>query len=133
MKISKESRKLAKQLFQASFTNARLDDSKIRELIRAIVQRKPRHYIQLLKQYQSLIRLETEKHHAVIESAVELTPETSGRVAQDLRSRHGSDLTTQFKVNPDLIGGLRVRIGSDVWDGSLQGRLGRLEQQFTAV
>jgi F-type H+-transporting ATPase subunit delta len=133
MKISKDSRKLAKQLFQASFTNGRLDDSKIRELIRSIIQRKPRHHMHVLKQFQSLIRLETEKHHAVIESAVELTPETSGRVAQDLRSRHGSDLTTEFKVNADLIGGLRIRIGSDVWDGSVQGRLGRLEHQLTAV
>ena len=47
-------------------------------------------------------------------------------IAEDLRKKYGNDLTTEFKTNPDLIGGLRVRVGSDVWDGSVRARLQNL-------
>ncbi len=124
---------MTKELLQASFTDGRLDDNKVRGIAQQIIAAKPRHYVDLLKNYQRLIRLETEKHHAIIESATELNPETSGRVVEDLKAKYGGDLTTDFKINPALIGGLRIRIGSDVWDGSVQGRLQRLEQEFTAV
>lgn len=133
MKLSKESRKLAKQLYQASFSNGRLDDAKVRGLVQSIIGSKPRHYIAVIKQYQRFVRAEVQRRSAVIESAQPLYPETSSRITDDLKKRYGNDLTTEFKVVPDLIGGLRIRIGSDVWDGSLQGRLGRLERELTAA
>jgi F-type H+-transporting ATPase subunit delta len=80
-----------------------------------------------------LIRLELDKRHAVIESATELSPDTSEHVLRDLKTKYGEGLTTDFRVNPDLIGGLRIRVGSDVWDGSVQGRLDRLDQELATV
>lgn len=133
MKISRESRKLAKQVFQASFSNGRLDQGKVTGLVRSIIEGKPRRYVEVLKQYQRLVRLEVEKRHAVIESAVPLSSEAGSRIVQDLRTRYGSDLSTEFKVTPELIGGLRIRIGSDVWDGSVRNRLARLENELAAA
>ncbi len=131
MKLTKEARKISKDLFLASFTDGKLDDSKVRSLIAEMVARKPRHCFDIVKNYHRLLRLEIEKRHAVIESAVPLSPDTSTRVVSDLRSRYGADLTTDFRVNPNLIGGLRIKIGSDVWDGSIQSRLQRLQEQFS--
>jgi F-type H+-transporting ATPase subunit delta len=133
MKLTKEMRRTTKELFRSSFTNARLDEGKVRRIVQQIVATKPRHYVDLLKTYQRLIRLETEKHHAIIESATALDQGTSGRVLNDLKAKYGADLTTDFKINPDLLGGLRIRIGSDVWDGSVQGRLNRLGQDLAAA
>jgi F-type H+-transporting ATPase subunit delta len=39
-------------------------------------------------------------------------------------------LTTEFAVNPALLGGMRIRVGSDVWDSSVRNRLERLQQQL---
>ncbi len=133
MKLNKEVRKITKEVLKASFVDGKLDPNKVRILVQQIVATKPRHYLDILKNYQRLIRLETEKHHALIESAVPLNSDTSSRVVNDLKTKYGSDLTTDFKVNPTLIGGLRIRIGSDVWDGSVQGRINRLEQELTTV
>jgi F-type H+-transporting ATPase subunit delta len=33
-------------------------------------------------------------------------------------------------VNPQLLGGMRIQVGSDVWDGTVRGRLERLQQQL---
>ncbi len=45
-------------------------------------------------------------------------------------SRERRDLTTEFGVNRELLGGMRIRVGSDVWDGSVRHRLESLQQQF---
>jgi F-type H+-transporting ATPase subunit delta len=133
MRLNKESRKVCKELFRASFTDKKLDAGKIKTLVNTIAQAKPRHYLDILKNYQRLIRLEAEKTHAVIESATPLESYTSYSITNDLQAKHGSDLTTEFKVSPDLIGGLRIKIGSDVWDGSVRHRLDRLSRQFNEV
>jgi F-type H+-transporting ATPase subunit delta len=133
MKITKEVRKITKGLLQASFTNGQLDADKVRAFATRIVAEKPRHYVDILKNYHRLIRLELDKRHAVIESAAELSQETSAHVLRDLKSKYGEGLTTDFRINPSLIGGLRIRVGSDVWDGSVRGRLDRLEQELATV
>jgi F-type H+-transporting ATPase subunit delta len=133
MKLTKEVRKVSKELFQASFTDSQLDAGKVRGFVAQVVAGKPRHYVDILKNYHRLIRLELDKRHAVIESATPLSPDTSDQVLRDLRSKYGSALTTDFRVNPDLIGGLRIRVGSDVWDGSVSGRLDRLDQALATV
>jgi F-type H+-transporting ATPase subunit delta len=133
MKLSKEVRKVSKELFQASFANGQLDAEKVRGFVAQIVAGKPRHYVDILKNYHRLIRLELDKRHAVIESATELSPDTSEHVLRDLKSKYGEGLTTDFRVNPNLIGGLRIRVGSDVWDGSVRGRLDQLDQALATV
>ena len=133
MRLNKESRKICKELFRSSFTNRKLDSGKVRKLVDSLIGEKPRHYIDILKNYQQLVRMEVEKHHAIIESAVALDPVASGRVESDLKGRHGADLSAEFKVTPGLIGGLRIKIGSDVWDGSVRHRLDRLARQFNEV
>jgi len=48
-----------------------------------------------------------------------------------LKARYGDDVTSEFKVVPDLLGGMRVRVGSDIWDGSVKTRLDQLSQAFS--
>ena len=131
MKLDKDSRKLTKQLFQSSFTGGRLDEKKVAAAARIVATNKPRNFLGILKEYQHLIRLEVAKHHAVIESATPLDKKTGDQLLTNLRARYGADLTTEFKTSPELLGGLRIKIGSDVFDSSVRERLARLETQLT--
>lgn len=130
MKLSKEARKLSKQLFSQSFTNGVLNPDRVRAVVAELVGSKPRDYFAALKNYQRLVRMEVERHHAVVESAVPLDAAGSEKLACDLKTKYGADLTTEFKVNPALLGGLRIKIGSDVWDGSVRNRLDLLKEEF---
>lgn len=130
MKISKEARKAAKSLFISSFTNGKLDEGKVRTVVKGIAEKKPRHYLEILEGYQRYVRLELAKRHAVIESATELERGTRDKLRRALKAKYGDDLTTQFQVTPALIGGLRIKIGSDVWDNSIQTRIARLEDEL---
>jgi F-type H+-transporting ATPase subunit delta len=126
MKLSREARRQATELFRFSMADGRLDESRLRAVADGIVERKPRQYVQMLKFLTRLARLETARHHAVIESAEELSAPVREGILSDLTRRLGQ-LDSEFRQTPALIGGLRVRVGSDVWDGSIQSRLEALK------
>jgi len=130
MKLNKEIRRLSREMLRASFTDGQLDRGKIGALVQSLITRKPRHYIDILQHYKRLLRLELDKRHAVIESATELNSATSSKVVSRLKQKFGNDLTTRFVVDPSLLGGMRVRVGSDVWDGTVRNRLNLLQQQL---
>jgi len=128
VKISTAIRRLSRNLVRASFVDGALDRERISLLVQSIIEKKPRNYIQLLENYQRLLRLEVEKRRATIESASELDPEAGRQIVAGLERKYGPGLTTELVVNPALLGGARVRVGSDVWDSSVRNRLERLQQ-----
>jgi F-type H+-transporting ATPase subunit delta len=130
MKITKEARTLSRQLFRLSLTDDRIDRAKVSSLVQSVLTEKPRHYQAALEAYKRLLRLEIEKRHAVIESATPLNDGTASAIVSSLKQKYGEDLTTEFSVNPELIGGMRIKIGSDVWDGTVRQRLTHLQNQL---
>jgi F-type H+-transporting ATPase subunit delta len=48
-------------------------------------------------------------------------------IKANLEKQYGAGLNIGFSVNPGLIGGLRIKVGSDVYDGSVAGRLAALK------
>ena len=130
MKINKETRQLSKELMRASFTDGRLDNGRIASLVISLIKKKPRNYIKVLEAYKRLLRLEVEKRSATIETATEVAPESSAQIVANLKRQYGNDLVTRFIVNKELLGGMRIRVGSDVWDSSVRNRLHRLQQQL---
>ncbi len=130
MKISNEIRQISRQLVRDSYVDGELARERISAIVHALAEQKPRNYLRLLQNYQRLLRLEVEKRHATIESATELAPEVGREIVAGLEKTYGSGLATDFVVNPALLGGVRVRVGSDVWDSSVRNRLERLQQKL---
>jgi F-type H+-transporting ATPase subunit delta len=130
MKINKETRQLSKELLRASFLEGKLDNGRIASLVISLIKKKPRNYIKVLESYRRLLRLEMEKRSATIETATELAPESRAQIVTNLKRKYGSDLAVRSVVNPELLGGMRIRVGSDVWDSSVRNRLHRLQQQL---
>jgi F-type H+-transporting ATPase subunit delta len=130
MKLNKEIRQLSRKMLQASFTDGQLDSGRIASLVDSVIAEKPRNYIDVLKNYKRLLRLEVEKRHATIETASEVDPAIRSEIVSNLKSKYGDDLATEFHVDPQLLGGMRIRVGNDVWDGSVRNRLERLQHEL---
>ncbi len=130
MKISKTAAAAARRLFGLCQTGGRLDETKLRSVIAKIVEAKPRDYKGILTALQRLTRLELARREVTIESAVEMDEATRARVASGLANQYGPDLVLSYQVTPALLGGLRIRVGNDVFDGSVQNRLDRLAAAF---
>ena len=124
MQIPKEARRQARELFEAALdANGRPDPTKTLSIADLLVKSAPRHTLQILKEYTKQIRLELEKHHAVIESAIPVEDSTRTSVLKLLEKRDGGAVTIETKVDPSLIGGSRIRLGSEVWDSTVLSRL----------
>jgi F-type H+-transporting ATPase subunit delta len=130
MKITKQSRRDAKELFRSTFTNGVMDDAKVRTAVQAVLEKKPRGFVAILEHFKRLVKLEQDRRSAKVESAVALSPEQQAGVSSSLERLYGRGLNISFAQNPSLVGGLRVRVGSDVYDGSIAARLERLEEAF---
>jgi F-type H+-transporting ATPase subunit delta len=130
MKITKQARREAKVLFQSCKSNRLLDEAKVREAVRQVIARKPRGYLAILAQFQRLVKLDIERRTARVESAVPLSAAQQGVIEANLARRYGSGLSLSFGQNSALLGGLRIKVGSDVYDGSVQARLNALQESF---
>jgi F-type H+-transporting ATPase subunit delta len=74
--------------------------------------------------------MDRDRHSAVVESAAPLPPDLRANVEAGVARLYGPGVSTSFTDNPALIGGMRVRIGSDVYDGSVRTALLNLEESF---
>jgi F-type H+-transporting ATPase subunit delta len=130
MKVSKVAAATARRLFGLCQTGGRLDETKLRTVVARLIESKPRDYRAVLVALQRLTRLDADRRRVTVESAVALDDASRQRVVDGLAKAHGPNLTISYTVKPELIGGLRIRVGNDVLDGSVQGRLTRLANAF---
>jgi len=130
MKVSKRARYEAKQLFRSCRVDGLLDEARVRVAVTALIARKPRGYYGILTQLHRLVKLDLARRSAKVESAVALAPVLQASVGANLTRRYGPGLETAFAQEPKLLGGMRVKVGSDVYDGSVQARLAALAESF---
>jgi F-type H+-transporting ATPase subunit b len=67
---------------------------------------------------------------AEVTSALPLSSDEKEIVKQDVLARLGNQATVTFRVDPSILGGLIVRVGDKVLDGSVAGRLESLRQSL---
>jgi F-type H+-transporting ATPase subunit delta len=130
MKISKQSRRDGKALFNACRVNGVLDEGRVRQVVAQVITHKPRGYVATLQHFHRLVKLDLARRTAVVESAAPLPPAVQESVKASLTKLRGTGLNLSFTVTPALIGGMRVRVGSDIYDGSVAGRLAALESSL---
>ena len=130
MKISKQARRDGKSLFNTCRVSGVLDEARVRKTVSLVIAQKPRGYVAILSHFQRLVKLDIERRSARVESAVAASEALQASVKANLAARYGQGLSVTFAVNPALIGGLRVKVGSDVFDGSVKARLAELESSF---
>lgn len=130
MKISKQARRDAKQLYRFCRVNGVLDEGRVRQAVQQVIATKPRGYFAILSHFQRLVKLDLDRRTASVQSAMPLAEPQQASIQANLARRYGAGLVFAFTQNRSLIGGLRVQVGSDVYDGSVQARLADLEASF---
>ena len=130
MKISKQAQHDARQLFRSCFVSSLLDENRVRQAVVLLVEKKPRGFVEILSRLHRLVKLDVAKHTARVENAVETSPAQQASITASLEKRYGTGLDVSYWINPKLIGGLPIQVGSDLYDGSMKTRLEKLQQSF---
>ena len=84
-------------------------------------------YRQMYLQYEKMI----PRLPITITTAVEITDQEAEKIGQSLIAQIGGNPIIQRKVDPSLIGGVVVRVGDTVYDGSVATQLKRLRERIT--
>jgi F-type H+-transporting ATPase subunit delta len=130
MKTTRQADREARQLFRFCVVDGKLDEGRVRLATQAALRSKHRGYLLVLARFQRLLRHEYARRTAEIESAIPLPADLRSRVQTGLTAVYGAGLTWLYIDNPALIGGMRIKVGSDVYDSSVKAGLAALARSF---
>ena len=130
MRSIKQARRDAKQLFRLCLANGLLNEGRVREVVHLVSETTKRNRFNVLADFLRLVRLYCTRHSAAVESATPLPAGMQASIHAGLSRVYGTGLNTSFTHSPALIGGMRIKVASDVYDGSIQARLAALEARF---
>jgi F-type H+-transporting ATPase subunit delta len=130
MITSKQAAREARKLFRWCDSNGSLDEGRVRQVVERLVENKHRGYLKVLARFEHLVRLDRDRHTAEVESATPLPRDLRTSVEVAIERLYGRGIDIRFALRPSLIGGMRVKVGSDVYDGSVQSGLVALERSF---
>jgi len=127
MKASKVATTTARRIFRlCTDANGELNEANFITAVKKIGTEKPRDFRGILQVLRRLAKAELAKKQVTVESAVALGDAEKENITNSLRAKHGQDLNFEYKVTADLLGGLRIQIGDNVYDSSVKSRLNRL-------
>jgi F-type H+-transporting ATPase subunit delta len=130
MKTKRQAQREARRLFRVCLAGGALDEARVRGVVQRIIDAGRPGSLSVLSLFQRLVRLDRAAHGARVESVTPLPPEVRASIEADLSRIYGRGIDTSYTGNPTLLGGVRITVGSDVYDGSIHGRLTALEEQF---
>jgi F-type H+-transporting ATPase subunit delta len=130
MKATRATKRAARQLFRLSLVDHRVDERRARQIAQQIAGSRRRGAIAVLSEFRRMVRLDRDRHSATVESATSLADGLRDDVRAGLARVYGPGLETSFVEDAGLIGGMRIRVGSDVYDGSVRARLAAIEARL---
>ena len=130
MRTTRRARREARRLYRACVVDGLLDEGRARQVAERVAGARRRGSLPILSHFQRLVSLDSVRHRAVVESATPLAPDLRASIESGVARVYGLGVSTSFAENPALIGGMRVKVGSDVYDGSVRTALLALEERF---
>ena len=126
MRGDKKTKQLARQLFKLSLVDGAVSPEQVAGVLGYIEKTAPRHPLALLKLYHRAISVELAKSRAIVEHAGPLGEATLRQIEAVMTQRYARPVTASTQPNPKLLAGLRIRVGSDVYESTVAGQLAAL-------
>jgi F-type H+-transporting ATPase subunit delta len=129
MKRDKKITQLAKKLVELSKDEAGVvTEAKVSEVLAGLKQVEHRHHLAVLKTFLNYIRREIARQTAVVSTPGALSEFALKAIEANFTRVYGRPIAATTNEDSSLIAGVRVRVGDDVYDASLAGRLHRLAE-----
>ncbi|HWE26130.1 MAG TPA: F0F1 ATP synthase subunit delta [Myxococcales bacterium] len=130
MNTTRRARREARRLYRACLVDGLLDQRRALQVVERVAGAHLRGTLAVLTHFRRLVELDRARHRAVVESATPLPFDLHDKIEAGIARAYGPGVSTDFAENPALIGGMRVKVGSDVYDGSVRAALHALSQRF---
>ncbi len=119
MSASKKIRATARTLLKLSLEDGQLSEAKVRDVLAWFEQKPPAQAGATLREYHRLVVRESNRSRARIEFAGALPSGAIPSILAELSKIYGRPVSAATSENPDLIAGVRISIGDDVYERSI--------------
>jgi hypothetical protein len=123
-------RREARRLLRLCTTDALVDEERAALIARHLAKDSRPYRLTLLKCFSRFVRLHQARRQVCVQSAVTVPPQMKLNLESALTKAYGPGLHITFSTDPDLIGGLRISVAGDVYDGSVRSALQTLAASF---
>ena len=120
--------KLAKKLLELSKDSGVVTESKVTEVLAGLRQVQHRHHLTVLKTFLNYLRREVALQTAVVSAPTGLSEDAIKAIEVQFSKLYNRPVNAVTQPDTSLIAGVRVRVGDDVYDASVAGRLQRLAE-----
>ncbi|MEK7617261.1 MAG: F0F1 ATP synthase subunit delta [Patescibacteria group bacterium] len=127
MKKSKLLQKTIIKLVEASFKDGKMLESQITRSIKLLKSLPKADAIRALSEYLKQLKRKERAHTMVLETAINLSPAQINR-ARKIIDKKVKITKVKVNINPEILGGFRLRVGDEVWDESLVGKLNQVKE-----
>jgi F-type H+-transporting ATPase subunit delta len=118
-------------LLDSLAAKAGVTERRVRNFIALLIDRdRIRMLPEIADQLESELNNRAGRVHAEIVSARELGEEQRSTLLAELDRLTGKSVHASYAVDAGLIGGVKVQVGSTIYDGSVRGQLQRIRQQL---
>lgn len=128
MKRDPKIHRFVKKLVEFSKEDGVVTEAGVRQVLQSLEQSRPRKQLAILRSYLARIRREVARQTAVVSSATGLDEATLRDLERHFSQRYNRTIRAEGRADPSLIAGVRVRVGDDLYDASITGRLQRLAE-----
>ena len=128
MAASRKNTALARRLFKLSLDDGQLSAERVEGVLAWVDKTRPPSATALLRAYRHLVEAEIARSRAVVEFAGNVSPATFQQIAEAMSRRYGRQVTAVPVPRPELVAGVRVRVGCDIYENSVVSQLASLSE-----
>lgn len=130
MKNRKQIKTLVDKAIKASFKDGRLIEIRAINLVKLFKAQPRMEAIKLLSEFLRRIKIEMNSTTLVVESIIPLSKKQKDIIKEKFSSKF-TITDSQFKINPQILGGLKIRVGDHIYDDSIQARIYQVKEAIT--
>lgn len=127
MKKSKLLQKTLTRLVEASFKEGKIVENQVIKSIKALKSLPRYEAIQALSEYLKQLRRKEREHTMFIETVIPLSP-TQIKKAKKIVEKKIKITKVKVFINPHILGGFKLKIGDEVWDESILGKIQKVKE-----
>lgn len=127
MKYRKRIEIILDKAIKASFKDGRLMEAKAISFVKIFKAQGGAEAIELLSEFLKRVKREIDSTTMVVESVIPLTKKQKNIIKKKFSSKF-KVTNSQFKINPQILGGLKIRVGDHIYDDSIQARIYQVKE-----
>lgn len=119
--------KLVQKAVDQSFEKGKINESKTKNIVESFKKLDLNEAIFCLETYQKLLKQELSKSEATIYSATKLSIDEQKKLIKKLNSEFKIQ-SSEFKIDASLLGGIKVKIGDDIYDDTVKNKINTVRE-----